>query len=375
MEAGLSYSVGHAYWPFTGSTAHAALAADCLDEHALEVRDGVLAALESLAQVGPTTEELAEALESARRAFADPRAIPGMLDAEARDLLLGVPPVSADERLREMAGLTAGDIADVLRASLPTTLVSAPARIAPPPRGFVRYAAPQDSEIVDGCSYGLKGIAGWGGKKIRFVAGSEGVSFVDASGAAATIRWHDAVALLSWGAGRFTVVGSTGAELEIHSAELKNGHELAARLREQLGDRLVPLEELDAKEAVEELASEKLKRRWTVGQELDLLPAILGSGESVVTMAQSSRGLKTGLVVVTDRRVFFVYDGMTKRGTEFIDLPLHEIDSVAGSKGIPAVEGASVTLRAFGKYHKFGDISPRERVAELVDEIRDRARL
>ena len=226
--------------------------------------------------------------------------------------------------------------------------------------------------MVVGTAYGPKGLGGWG-SKTRVVVGVGGISLVDSSsGAAFTIRREHAVALLSFGAGRFTVVGSTGAEIDVDTTSLKNGDELATHLREQYGDRLVPLEELDGREAIEELASEKLKRRWTVGQEVDLLPAILAPGESIATMGQCTRGLKTGLLVVTDRRAFFVYDGMTKRGKEFIDLPLHEIEAVESSKGIPAIEGANVRVRARGEWLKFGDVTPRERAAELADEIRAR---
>ena len=371
LGAGLSYAVGSGYSPVTRETALVALAADCLDEHAAEVRDGMLAALESLAETGPTEEELAEHVDAARRALADPRAVPGCLDSSACDLLLGLPPMSPQELLDRVEGLTAEAVAAALRETLPTMLVAFPPQ-TPPARGLELYEFPEDRSVVTGTAYGPKGMSGWG-NKTRVVAGVGGVSHVDgASGQTVTIRSESTVALLSFGVGRFTVVGSNGAEIDVDTATLKDGDALAAFLREQYGDRLVPLEELDGREAIEELAAEKLKRRWTVGQEVDLLPAILAPGESIATMGQCSRGLKTGLLVVTDRRAFFVYDGMTKRGKEFIDLPLHEIEAVESSKGIPAVEGANVRIRARGEWLKFGDVTPRERAAELAEEIRAR---
>ena len=371
LGAGLSYAVGSGYSSVTRDVALVALAADCLDEHAAEVRDGMLAALESLAEAGPTEEELAEHVDAMRRTLADPRAVLGCLDGSAHDLLLGKPPVSPQELLTRVEALTAEDVAAALRESLPTMLTVFPPR-TPPVRGLAFYEFPVDRSVVTGTAYGPKGMSGWG-DKTRVVVGVGGVSHVDgASGQTVTIRRESTGALLSFGVGRFTVVGSSGTEIDIDTSTLKDGDELAAYLRHQYADLLVPLEDRDGREAVEELAAEKLKSRRTVGPEVDLLPAILAPGESIVTLGQCTRGLKTGLLVVTDRRAFFVYDGMTKRGKEFIDLPLHEIEAVESSKGIPAVEGANVRIRARGEWLKFGDVTPRERAAELAEEIRAR---
>jgi hypothetical protein len=67
MTAGLTYSVGADYLPLTRDVAHVTLGADCLDEHATAVRDGILDVLDALAADGPTEGELADAAADARK--------------------------------------------------------------------------------------------------------------------------------------------------------------------------------------------------------------------------------------------------------------------------------------------------------------------
>jgi hypothetical protein len=57
------------------------------------------------------------------------------------------------------------------------------------------------------------------------------------------------------------------------------------------------------------LADEKLKRRWVVETELSLLPDV--QDEQPLTMAEASRGMRAGLLVVTDRRLLFLFSGLT----------------------------------------------------------------
>jgi hypothetical protein len=376
-DAGLSYAAGASYWPLTAAAAQVSLTADCLDEHAAEVRARLLATLRSLADDGPTPDELADHVAWAQRMLADPRAVAGFLDSEAHHLLLGADESSPQDVFDRVAAVTPDAVAAVLRDSLPNMLVVAPERTPPPADGFVAYETETArSARVDGVGYAVKGTGGWRKADEQIVAGDAGISYVDnQKDDVVTIRHDDVVGLLSYGAGRFTVVGSTGADIDVSTPGLKNGAELGEILRRRYGDRLVPLEDVDGREAVERVVSQKLKRRWTVTDEVELLPSVLAPGEEIVTLGEVSRGMKTGLLVVTDRRVFFVSEGVTRRGNRFLELAFDEIESVQAGEGITAVKSASIRIRAGGELHKFVDVTPRERAPELAEAIRARAGL
>ena len=184
-HAGLSYAAGGLYWPLTATTAHLSWRADCLDEHALEVRARLLAALESLGNDGPTSEELANYAARSRRMFADPRAVPGYLDSRVHNLLIGAVQDTPEKLLDRVASLTSDDVAAVVRKGLPTMLLVSPERTPPPARGFLPSLEGSDRMTpVDGVVYQTKG---WRSKS-RIVVGPAGSSFVDdASGAVVTI--------------------------------------------------------------------------------------------------------------------------------------------------------------------------------------------
>jgi predicted Zn-dependent peptidase len=374
--AGLTYATGAFYSPLSDASALISLRADCLDEHASEISDRMLSALGSLVDEGPTPDELADHVSGARRAYDDPRAVAGFLDHNARDLLLGANPLSPQEIFDRVAALTSDEVAGVLRDGRPTTLLIAPERTPPPGEGFAPYETEIDhSSRVDGIGYDIKGTGGFRKAKDEIVAGEGGISFVgNQSGELMTIRRDDVVGLLSFGAGRFTILSSNGAWIDVNTPTLANGDELRENLRRWYADRIVPLEDMDAREAVEQVASRKLKRRWTVSWEIEGLPALLAPGEELVTLGEAMQGMKTGLLVVTDRRVFFVSQGRTKRRSRFLELAFDEIESVQAGEGIPALWTANVKIRAGGQLHKFTDVTPRERAPELAEAILSRTR-
>jgi predicted Zn-dependent peptidase len=199
MHAGLSYAAGGLYWPLTATTAHVSWRADCLDEHALDVRARLLAALDSLADPGPTPEELADYAARSRRRFTDPRAVPGYLDSTVHNLLVGAPQETPEELLDRVASLTGDDVAAVVREGLPTMLLASPERTPPPAQGFVPYLDGSERMTpVDGIAYPVKG---WRSRS-RILTGAAGTSFVDdTSGTIVTVLADDVVALLSHGVG------------------------------------------------------------------------------------------------------------------------------------------------------------------------------
>jgi hypothetical protein len=373
-HAGLSYAAGGRYWPLTATTAHVSWRADCLDEHAREVRARLLAALESLGNEGPTSEELANYAARSRRMFADPRAVAGYLGSTVHNLLIGAVQHTPEELLDRMASLTSDDVAAVVREGLPTMLLVSPERTQPPVQGFVPYLEDSDRMTpVDGVAYPAKG---WRSKS-RIVAGPEGSSFVDdASGTVVTILADDVVAVLSLGVGRLSIGGANGSEINVDAGSFDNGDALVADLRRRFAHVTVPLEDLDCSDAVDRVASLKLKRRWTVKVELELLPSVLAPGEELVTLAEASRGRKGGMLALTDRRLLFLYKGMKSKSDMQLEIAYEAIESVrATSFAIPGLWAPDVWVGTEGNEVKFTSVLPAKRAPEIAAEIRARAGL
>jgi Bacterial PH domain len=118
----------------------------------------------------------------------------------------------------------------------------------------------------------------------------------------------------------------------------------------------------------------KLKRRWAVSDELALLPGHLAPGEKLLNLTEASRGMKAGLIALTDRRLMFLYTGLTGRRRDFLEFAFSDISSVEGRAGTFALAESRIVLVASGTTLKFKDIVPRERAPEIVDEIRSRMR-
>ena len=81
---------------------------------------------------------------------------------------------------------------------------------------------------------------------------------------------------------------------------------------------------------MDSLVKEKLKRRWVVSKELDSLPELLEDDERLLTFAEANRGLRAGLLVVTNRRVLWVYAPKPERK---LDVARADVRSVRARKG------------------------------------------
>lgn len=68
------------------------------------------------------------------------------------------------------------------------------------------------------------------------------------------------------------------------------------------------------------------------GREIKRLESYLWEGERVERMTTGAYGKGTGLIVLTDRRLLFVQDGMMSQTTE--DFPLEHVTSVSWASGL-----------------------------------------
>lgn len=118
-----------------------------------------------------------------------------------------------------------------------------------------------------------------------------------------------------------------------------------------------------------DLPTNKLPRGWkmTVRREVKKLPGLLHDGETVLNMAQGKYDDRQGLVAVTDRRIVFLEEGMTRSRVE--DFTYEKISSVQTGKSMMY---GTLTIYASGNTAEVKDVMPKERAAEIGDYVRTR---
>ena len=113
-------------------------------------------------------------------------------------------------------------------------------------------------------------------------------------------------------------------------------------------------------------AKDKMRVKFGAGREIKRLTGHLWEGEIVDQMTTGAYGKGTGLVVLTDRRLLFVQDGIMSNTTE--DFPMDKVSSVQWSSGM--VMG-SVTIFASGNKSEIKNVN-KDDGKEMVDKIRHR---
>ena len=117
----------------------------------------------------------------------------------------------------------------------------------------------------------------------------------------------------------------------------------------------------------EALAKEKLAYHLGVKKELRNLPGLLHERELVVNLARGNYDGNQGLVVVTDRRVLFLSEGVGRHKLE--DSPYDKVTSVQSEKGMMR---GGLKIFASGNTAVIGDVYPKERAPEIGDYVRSR---
>jgi Bacterial PH domain/Short C-terminal domain len=102
------------------------------------------------------------------------------------------------------------------------------------------------------------------------------------------------------------------------------------------------------------------------GREIKRLASHLWEGESVDQMTTGTYGKGIGLVVLTDRRLLFVHEGMMSQTTE--DFPMDKISSVQWSSGMLT---GSIVIFASGNKSEISNVN-KEDGKEMVDNVRNR---
>jgi hypothetical protein len=367
-EQGLAYDVGDWYEQLTGKVSASTLWIESLEENTQPVRNALLGILEDLAESGASEEELAENLGTYRETVSDPTELPSSLHFSAVEHLFGEPFVDAAEWLRRRREVTSEATAAAIRPALESLLLILP-EDSDVPQGFTEY--PRFSPAaVQGVVHRPRARLG-PERKLRLVLGEEGISILLADGDKLTVRWSELAACVHWPDGTRTLWGLDGYSVYVDGTAFRKKERIVERIDERVPPELVVVMEPELTEKaqrVERAASEKLGRRWVVADELDLLADELEDGEEILTLAEGSQGLRAGLLVLTDRRLLWLYKMFAEKR---IELALADVESVEARRKFMET---TVEVVARGETHKFEEIAPKDRAAELEALLRERIR-
>jgi Bacterial PH domain/Short C-terminal domain len=113
-----------------------------------------------------------------------------------------------------------------------------------------------------------------------------------------------------------------------------------------------------------EAARNKMRTKLGSGREIKRLPDYLWEGEQVREMTSGTYGPGTGLIVLTDRRLLFLKDGVMAKTTE--DFPLEKISSVQWSSGVAL---GKITIFASGNKAEISNVN-KVNGKSIVDTVR-----
>lgn len=111
-------------------------------------------------------------------------------------------------------------------------------------------------------------------------------------------------------------------------------------------------------------AKDKMRVKLGAGREIKRLTNYLWEGETVDQMTTGTYGKGTGLVVLTDRRLLFVQDGIMSQASE--DFPMDKVSSVQWASGL--VMG-KIVIFASGSKSEISNVQ-KDDGKKIVDKIR-----
>jgi hypothetical protein len=368
LRRGVTYHASAGYLPLTGDVAHLTLAADCLDEHAVTVRDEILAELFDFAAEGPREDELAGFVSSRLTAWSqDPSLQVSELYAAAHNDLLGAPSFSRSQLRQEYEELTPISVAASVSEILPTAILIAPTG-GETPDGFVlsddAAAAP-----LPGRRYRRRGTKAYQlHRASRIVGSKEGVSFLsEPPQKPVTVRFDETVAVLRRGHGRLTLVAANGNSISLDTPTLTAGERLLKEIEHQVPANLfIPLEKLPGINVLD-LVRAKIGFRTQVQHEIAILPEYLQPGEHVVNLAQASRRMTRGLLVLTDRRLLYLSTGQRHNKRHLTEVSLTDVTHARRAR--VTWSNGRLVVTASGKKRRFAEMKGPKQAAEFAHTL------
>jgi zinc protease len=367
-EQGLAYEIGDWFEPLTATLLGATYWVESLEESAEPVREALIDIIKSVAEDGATQAELDNEVQLFAEAISDPTELPGFLNFAAREHLLGERFVDVDEWLRRRREVSSQSTAEALRPGLERMLLVIPEGSEPAP-GFEPMAR-FSPDSVAGRAYRPTGLPiRRDVRKTRLLVGAEGVSLVFEGGEILTVLWERVVAAMHWPDGSRTLLGLDGFRIHVEPEAWRHGKEAVRVIDERVPIELVIAmdPELTSRiERVDGAAQDKLKRRWVVEDELLALPEELAEDEEILTLAEANRGLRAGLIVLTDRRILWLF---TMFGGKRLELSYDDIASVEVRRRFGET---NIELGTAKDQIRFTDIAPKQRAEEIEALVRER---
>lgn len=366
-EAGISYSPMGTYVALDGKTAHLVLSADCKDPDAGRVRDELLAVLDELADGGPTEAELAWDRSVMSRSLDEQRAPLGILEGGARDLLMGVEPMTRAQLLHDREALTADAVATAVRGVLDTLIAVVPTDLRRRPDDRLPEYAPERRDRPDGRVH--RPTARWRlwRERSELHVGEGFLSYrLTDPDDALTWRFEDVVAGIPGLSGSLTVVGRDDYSIVIHPHRYQDGLRARDDVAAALGpSRTVPPS--DRERALAPLVERELPATCLecVGAEVDTLPEVLAEQEEPRHLAQAAHGGRCGLVALSDQRLLFAFMGTHDR--ELVDIPLHAIRAVA----VKGLRGKRLVVTHADGELELRAVRPAGRLRQLAAALQD----
>ena len=369
FELGLSYEVESVFVPLTADRVHAVIVTDASEQNASRISAEMLEMLNALATEGPTEAELEDELFDARQYAADPTELTSQLYYAAAQHLFGDADSHARTYLAEQERLMSADVARAMDEARKTLLAIVPETVESLP-GLTDYPVTSPGVIANGRRFRPPGLrVRRSADDSELVVGEEGVMITAGAHFRVTVPYDRCTVALRYADGERVLLSDDGFFATVRPDDWKQGREAVAAIDAAVPPALVAVMDPELSEqvdSVEDAANEKLKRRWTVSDELALLPGRLEPGERVVTMCEAARGMRLGLLAVTDRRVIFC--ALIHKET-WLEFGYDEIESVKGQSNLWRT---AVTVRARGEKLVFSDVAPKARALEIAAEIESR---
>lgn len=223
-EAGHSYAVSVDVVPLAHGWAELVVCADGLRGHGSELVSAVLRVLGEACATGPTVEALDVWRRGERQSLDEPTAVLGLLNRNARRLLVGDEPQDRDALLAASATVSPDAVRVLLRQMLGTALLQLPEDASAPGPGWTAYPTRAISPVVGGRVFVPAPHLAAGE---RLVVAPTGVR-ADGEYGALSILWPDTAAVLRWQNGNRLVVALDGTALEVDPEDWADGAALPA---------------------------------------------------------------------------------------------------------------------------------------------------
>lgn len=356
MRDGVAYDVHTRYEPIGVDTAHIAIGAECHDRDVDRVAEEIMGVIEALAADGPTQQELDSARRRMLRARDEDRNFFRVeLDQAVFNELLG-DGRTIDSQLAELDALDVTAVQELFAKSAGSLLMVAPGGTKSP-RSYLLELERPPVEIT-GRRFKAKSLV----QLDEVLIGDEGVSMRDGDGLT-SIPAHEIALVTRSGNGVLTITGLDGSGLVFDPKDIRESSEAVEIIERLAGGAIIP-EDTEVEDHVVQVADEKLDRKWVAREALALLPDALEEDERVVTLCEASRGMKAGLLTITDRRALFIFVGL--RNEEVLRFP-HAAIRNARKAGL---RGGKLLLDLGNETLEFKNIRPRQRADEVVAALR-----